>query len=66
MDKKNFNASQYKYHKKAIKRIPLDVQKEYYENILKPCAKSQGETINGFIKKAINERIERIKGIKKQ
>lgn len=46
------------YAKRSLKRIPLDVQKEHYE-IIKDHAESQGETVNGFIKRAINETMER-------
>ena len=48
----------YRYEKKAIKRIPLDVQKEKYEEI-KAAAEAAGETVNGYIKSAIDQRIER-------
>ena len=47
------------YQKKSLKRIPLDLQKPYYENILKPAAARAGEPVNTFIKKAIAQRIER-------
>ncbi|MGI6095018.1 MAG: hypothetical protein ACOYBL_06255 [Lachnospiraceae bacterium] len=46
------------YAKKKLKRIPLDVQKEKYEEI-KTAADTAGETVNGYIKKAIDERMER-------
>lgn len=46
------------YAKENIKRIPLDVQKEKYEEI-KTAAQNAGEPINRYIKKAIDERIER-------
>lgn len=46
------------YAKKALKRIPLDVQKEKYEQI-KAAAQAAGETINGYIKTAIDERMNR-------
>lgn len=46
------------YAKKALKRIPLDVQKEKYEEI-KAAAEAAGESVNGYIKKAIDERMER-------
>lgn len=49
-----------KYREKSIKRIPLDVQKEKYDEI-KLAATAAGETVNGYIKKAIDERIERDK-----
>ena len=44
-----------------LKRIPLDVQVEKYEEI-KTAAATSGETINGYIKKAIDERMQRDKG----
>ncbi len=52
--------SRYKYAKKSLKRIPLDVPKEKYEEI-KAAADAAGETVNGYIKKAIDERMEREK-----
>lgn len=45
------------YAKAKLKRIPLDVQKEKYEEI-KAAANAAGETINGYIKKAIDQRME--------
>lgn len=48
------------YAKKNLKRIPLDVQKEKYEEI-KAAADLVGETVNGYIKKAIDERMQRTK-----
>ena len=53
------NKSQYKYNEKHLKRIPLDVQKDYYETVLKPAAESAGIGINTYIKQAITEKIER-------
>lgn len=46
------------YAKKALKRIPLDVQKEKYAEI-QAAAQNAGESVNGYIKKAIDERMER-------
>jgi len=46
------------YAKSKLKRIPLDVQKEKYEKIAAAASK-KGESINGYIKKAIDERMER-------
>ena len=46
------------YAKTHFKRIPLDVQKEKYEQI-KDHASATGESINGFIKRAIDETMER-------
>ena len=50
--------SRYNYAKKNLKRIPLDVQIEKYSEI-KAAADKAGETVNGYIKKAIDERMER-------
>ncbi len=46
------------YAKDKLKRIPLDVKKEKYEEI-KAAADAAGEPINGYIKKAIDERMQR-------
>lgn len=51
-----------KYKEKNIKRIPLDVQKEKYEEI-KAAAEAAGEKVNTYIKKAIDERMERDGGM---
>lgn len=45
----------YKYHAAKIKRVPLDMQASEYETI-KESASKAGETINGYIKRAIRER----------
>ena len=49
-----------KYREKSIKRIPLDVQKEKYEEI-KAAATTAGESVNGFIKDSINKKICTVK-----
>lgn len=46
------------YAKKKLKRIPLDVQKEKYDEI-KAAATAAGESVNGYIKRAVDERMER-------
>lgn len=46
------------YAKNKLKRIPLDVQKEKYDEI-KAAADAAGETVNGYIKKSIDERMSR-------
>lgn len=46
------------YAKNKLKRIPLDVQKEKYEEI-KAAATDAGESVNGYIKKAVDQRMER-------
>lgn len=53
--KKKYNLQ---YAKNKLKRIPLDVKKEKYEEI-KAAADAAGEPVNGYIKKAIDERMKR-------
>ena len=50
--------SMYKYAKNNLKRIPLDVQKEKYDEI-KAAADKAGLPVNRYIKTAINEKMER-------
>ena len=45
------------YAKTKLKRSPLDVQKEKYEEI-KTAATTAGESVNGYIKKAIDQRMK--------
>lgn len=48
----------YKYQKDKLKRIPLDVPISDYEQI-KAHAEARSESVNGFIKRAINDTMER-------
>ena len=50
------NAAQYKYNQTHLKRVPLDLRKEDYER-LAAAAAAAGESINGYIKKAIDLRM---------
>lgn len=43
-----------------IKRVPLDMPLSDYETLV-DAATQAGETVNGFIKRAISDRIARIK-----
>ncbi len=52
------NAAVYKYKRNNIKRVPLDMQLSEYEK-LQSAALAADETVNGYIKSAINQRIER-------
>lgn len=52
----NRNEYMYSYARKKLKRIPLDVQKEKYEEI-QTAATAAGESVNGYIKKAIDARL---------
>lgn len=47
-----------KYAKENLKRIPLDVPNPKYEAI-KAAADAAGESVNGYIKRAIDERMSR-------
>ena len=47
------------YAKKNLKRIPLDVQKEKYEEIA-TAAEKVGIPVNRYIKNAIDEKMERL------
>lgn len=48
-----------KYKAKAYKRIPLDYPAAEYD-ALKQAALNQGETVNGFIKAAIRDRLAKM------
>lgn len=48
----------YKYQKEKLKRVPLDMQKTDYER-LAAAASAAGQSVNGYIKQAIVEKIER-------
>lgn len=50
--------SMYRYAKENLKRIPLDVPKAEYEAI-KAHSEARGESVNGFIKRAVKETMER-------
>ena len=54
-NKKNYNAN---YAKNNLKRIPLDVQKDKYDQI-KAAADTAGEKVYSYIKRAVYERMER-------
>lgn len=51
------------YAKRTLKRIPLDVKKEYYESVIVPAAEKCGLSVRAFILKAIEEKIEKEGGI---
>lgn len=48
-----------KYAKAHLKRVPFDLPKDYFENVLKPAADRAGESVNGYIKAAIQARIDK-------
>lgn len=56
-DKENKAKYDIEYAKKNLKRIPLDVSKDFYSTIQNQ-ASINNESVNGYIKKAIRNRIE--------
>ena len=58
-DNPNYEAVKAYKEKRCIKRVPLDMPENDLEE-LKQFATSHGESLNGFIKAAIKERIERL------
>lgn len=56
------NISNQKYRKEHQKTVALGFKKEYYNDILKPAADMMDEPVATFIKKAIEERLDRIYG----
>ena len=48
----------YQYQREKLKRVPLDLTKERYAEV-QTAAKAAGESVNGYIKKAIDERMRR-------
>ena len=55
---KSSNEAQYRYNKEHLKRIPLDVQLAEYE-MIKAAATASGLSVNGYIKQAIRQAMER-------
>ena len=53
-DRKNYL---YQYQKEKLKRIPLDVSKEKYDQI-KAAADAAGESVNGYFQKAVDTVME--------
>lgn len=60
MDEKNAKYNDYKirFAKENYKRVPLDLKKEKYEQI-KDAAERAGESVNGYIKAAVEQRMQR-------
>lgn len=48
----------YEYQKSKLKRIPLDVTREKYDEIA-ATAEHAGKSVNGFIKEAIDEKMHK-------
>lgn len=52
------NKATKKYKKAHYKRVPLELPLEYYDQI-KEHAAARNESVNGFIKRAIQEQMKR-------
>lgn len=48
----------YNYQREKLKRIPLNVKKAEYE-LIYAAAKASGQSVNGYIKQAIKEKMEK-------
>ncbi len=46
------------YHKEHLKRVPLDLTLDKYEEV-KKHSQERSESVNGFIKRAIDETMKR-------
>lgn len=57
--KKEYNQQNYKYRTEKFKRVGIDFDKEYYENVLKPAADSLSLPVGTFIKKAVENEISK-------
>lgn len=51
-----------KYARENLKRIPLDVKKEYYDKVIVIEAEKRGMSVRSFILQAIEEKISHDKG----
>lgn len=63
--RENKKAYSAQYHKERIKRVPLDLQRDKYDEV-KSHATKQNETVNGFIKRAIDETMKRDNSTRKK
>ena len=59
--KPEYNEQNYKYRSAKFKRVGIDFDKEYYNNVLKPAADACGLPVGTYIKRVIAEEIERDK-----
>ena len=47
------------YAKKNLKRIPLDVKREYYDEVIVKAAEKEGLSVRAFIFSAIEKKISK-------
>lgn len=56
-DSRKYNEYKMNYARDVYKRVPLDLKKDKYEDV-KRAAESVGESVNGYIKSAIDRRLQ--------
>ena len=60
--KKSNNKNVLKYVRNHYHRFTVDIQKEFYDEVLKPYCESNGITVASFAKEAIINELARRKG----
>lgn len=48
-----------RYAKRNLKRIPLDVRREYYDEVILPAAQERGTSVRHLILTALTEKLDR-------
>ena len=54
-----YNEQNYKYRTEKFKRVGVDFDKTYYDEVLKPAADSASLPVGTYIKHAVSEKIDR-------
>lgn len=54
-----YNEQSYEYRKNHLKRVGIDFNLNYYNDVLIPEVSKSGLTVSGYIKKAIEEKMKR-------
>lgn len=54
-----YNEQKYKYRTEKFKRVGVDFDKTYYDEVLKPAADSASLPVGTYIKHAVSEKIDR-------
>ena len=54
-----YNKQKHEYRKANFKRVNIDFDKDYFNDVLKPAADNAGLPVNTFIKKLIHDKIDK-------
>ncbi len=67
-EKSQMTHSEYtsEYKKAHYKRVSFEVKKEFFEEYLQPTVKAKRMSFNSYIKEAIEEKMEREDGYKRE